>query len=270
MQSNSNVLSLNRIFGAMLKRWWIILIATIVGAVAMFAYTYYLVTPTYTTKAKLGVNYVEMSEYQNAVMGQSVAKECAEILVSNVTLEKAAEELNAYSFSENGGEAYRTYTADNLHSMIKTYTTTESRYFTVEVTATNPKEAKIVCEFVTKAFCDVIEEKGFIKGAEGRIIHHPVEPTAPSSPNLTSKTVVGGIIGFVVAAAVLITISLFKDLIEGEDWLIETYKDKIPLLAVIPDANSPSGGYRRYAKKYGYGYGYATKNAADVTDAAEK
>lgn len=270
MESKSRVLSLNQIFGAMLKRWWVILIATVVGAAAMFAFTYYFVTPLYTTTAKIGVNYVDMSEYQNAVMGQTVAKECSEILVSNVTLEKAAEELNAYNFPENGGKAYRTYTADNLHSMLKTYTTTESRYFTVEVTATNPKETKVVCEFVTKAFCDVIEEKGFIKGAEGRIIHHPVEPTAPSSPNLTSKTVVGGTIGFAVAAVVLIAISLFKDLIEGEDWLIETYKDKIPLLAVIPDANSPSGGYKRYAKKYGYGYGYAAKNAADVTDTAEK
>lgn len=270
MKNQSQTISLNQIFGAMLKRWWVILISAIVGAAAMFTYTYYFVTPKYTTTAKLGVNYVEMSEYQNAVMGKSIAKECAEILVSNISLDKAAEYLNNYSFPENGGKAYRTYTFDNLYSMIKTSTTTESRYFTVAVTATNPKEAKVVCEFVTKAFCEVVKDKEFIKGAEGKIIHEPMEPTAPSSPNVMSKTAVGGIIGFAIAAAVLIFISIFKDLIEGEDWLIETYKDKIPLLAVIPDANSPSGGYRKYAKKYGYGYGYATKTVANVTDTAEK
>ena len=268
MTSDSKTLSLGQLVRPIIKNWWIVLIATVVGAAAMLAYTHYLVTPKYTTTAKLGVNYVEMSEYQNAVMGKSIAKECAEILVSNVTLSQAAEELNKYSFPENGGKPYRTYTFEKLYSMIRTSTSTESRYFTVEVTATNPKEAKVVCDFVTEAFCKVIDERDFIKGAEGRIIHEPMEPTKPSSPNVRTNVVIGAILGLVISAAVLILVNLFKDLIEGEDWLIEKYKDKIPLLAVIPDANSPSTGYKKYAKRYGYGY--ARKSVANVTDATDK
>lgn len=267
MESNSRALSLKQIVGALLKHWWIVLIATILGAAMMFFYTHYFVTPTYKTEAKLGVNNVELSEYQNALMGQTIAKECSEILVSNTTLEKAAEMLNAYYNLDSSDKGY---TSNRLRSMIKTTTTTESRYFTVEVSSTSKTEAKDVCDFVTKAFCEVIEENDLIKGGEGKIIHHPEMPKSPSSPNMTSNVITGGVIGFLIAAFVLVIICIFRDLIDEEDWLIETYKDKIPLLAVIPDANSPSGGYKRYAKKYGYGYGYAPKTASNVTDTAEK
>ena len=268
MTSDSKTLSLGQLIRPIITNWWIVLIATLVGAAAMFVYTHYLDTPKYSSTAKIGVNYVEMSEYQNAVMGQTISTECAEILVSNVTLNSAADRLNAYSFPENGGKPYRTYTYDNIRSMIKTTTTNQSRYFTVEVTAPDPKEAKIVCEIITKTFCDIVAEKDYIKGAEGKIIHEPVEPTKPSSPNLMLRTAFGGIIGLVIAAAVIIAISIFKDIIDGEDWLKETYKEKIPLLAVIPDANSSSGGYKKYARKYGYGY--ESHHSTDVTDAVKK
>ncbi len=259
MESNTHAIPLGQLFAPAIKRWWVILIAVIMGAVLMFAYTTLFVSPSYTTKAMLGVTNINMTAYQDSLIGQTISKECSEILTANITLERAADELNDYTFPENGGVPYRVYTSEILFKMIKTTTTLESRYITVEVSSGNAKEAKIVCDFITKAFCDVLKEEGLMNGADGKIIHHPVEPISPSSPNKTTNVLLGGIIGFVISIAVFLVIGFVKDSIDGEDWLISSYKDRIPMLAVIPDANSPSGGYKKYSKKYGYGYGYGNK-----------
>ena len=45
--------SVSELFRAVLKKWWIVVIAFLVGALLAFAYTEYLVVPTYKTTAKL-------------------------------------------------------------------------------------------------------------------------------------------------------------------------------------------------------------------------
>ncbi len=261
MEDKSYTVSIGQLVSIVIKRWWIVLIATVVGAASFFAYSNYFVSPTYTTRAMLGVTSVgNMTDYQQTLIGQTIAKECSEILTANITLDRAAERLNSHSFEENGGVPYRVYTTDVLKSMIETTTSTESRYFTVSVESTYPAETKLVCDTVTQEFCDVLIDENLIGEAEGRIIHRAVVPEAPSSPNIMMNTVLGALIGIIISCGSLICISLLKDRIDSEDWLVEKYNDNIPVLAVIPDADSASGTrrQRRYSSKYGknYSYGY--------------
>ena len=85
---------------------------------------------------------------------------------------------------------------------------------------------------------------------------------------MTTNTVLGAIIGLVISLGVLLVIGFFKDSIDGEDFLVSVYGDKIPVLAVLPDANTSSAYYKRYAKKYGYGY--ADEQAFVNTDATRE
>ena len=48
--------SVSELFKSILKKWWIVAVALILGALLMFAYTEYLVVPTYKTTARLGVH----------------------------------------------------------------------------------------------------------------------------------------------------------------------------------------------------------------------
>lgn len=254
MEENVYEVSLGQLLRVALKYWWIILIAIVLGAAIAFAYVSFFVAPTYTTYAKVGVSVANMSDYQITLVGNSIAKQGSDILVSNVTLQRAADKLNAYSFPENGGVAYRAYSPDIILAMIKTTTTEESPYFDVQVSSPNPTEAKVVCDFVIEAFCDALAEENIINDAEGKVIHKPVTPKSPSLPNKTLSIVIGALIGFVLCFGALLAIHFAKDALDSEDWLIEAYKDRIPMLAVIPDANSTGRAYKKYSAKYGYGY----------------
>ena len=252
MVNNVNEISTGKIFTVAFKRWWIIVLSMVLCAVLMFVYSQFIATPEYMSSAKLGVTNVNMSAYQDSIMGQSLAKECSDILMSDITLERAAERLNSYSFPENGGKPYRVYDNKTLKKMISTVIHTETRYFEMNVTSPDAEEAKIVCDFVAKAFCVALEEENLMNGALGTIIDYPDKPNSPASPNVLINTVMGAIVGIVVAVFALIICWLNKDEIEGEDWLVETYSSNIPLLSVIPDANSASSKYGKYMNKYAY------------------
>ncbi len=242
-------MSLGQIFSLAIKRWWIILIAAIIGAALMFSYTYYFVQPLYTSEARIGVTIPDMNAYNDSMTGQKVARECSDILKSDLTLNRAAEALN-------NANPDITYTGANLRAMISTVVDEDTRFFSVGVTSRTPKEAQRVCEAVIASFNIVLEERNIINSAEGIVLDDATYPTSPSSPNITTNTLVGAVIGLVISLAALLVIGFLKDSVDGEDYIINAYRNTIPVLAVIPDANSVSRGYRRYSRKYGYGYGY--------------
>ena len=242
MEENVYEISVGQIFRIALKHWWVILIALVLGAAIALVYVSFFVTPSYTTYAKVGIKTENMSDYQSTLVANSIAQEGSDIIVSNITLQRAADYLNA----DKNASKYRVYTPDNLLSMLKTSIPSESRFFDVEIRSTDPNEAKIVCDAVVKAFCDVLVENDVMDGAEGKIIHNPVVPKAPSSPNKTLTVILGMLIGFVLSFGAILVAYFIKDALDGEDWLIDSYKDKIPMLSVIPDSESSGKGYRKY------------------------
>ncbi len=255
MEENNYGISLKQIFMPVLKRWWIVLLAIIAAVALVIGYTYFFVEPKYSSSAKLGVKGMSFSDYQDSVYAQMIVNDCVQIITSDVTLDRAANALNSYDFPENGGVAYRTYSKEAILPMLSTTIIEESRYIVVSVVSADPKEAKLVCEFVAQAFDDAIKEAEVFKDSEGIMIDYPKLPSSPSSPDYTKNAIIGVVIGLVLSVGVILVIAIFKDVVDGEDRLIEDYKNKIPLLAVIPDANTRSGGYKKYSGKYGYGYG---------------
>lgn len=246
MGDNTYEISIGQLFRIALKHWWIIVIAAVLGVVIALGYVTFFVSPSYTTFAKVGVTNVNMSAYQDSLIAQSIANESSDILTANITLERAANMLN----SDPATAKYRVYTPANLLSMIKTKTSEQSRYFDVEVKTGDPVEAKLVCEAIVDAFCTVLSEENVMDGAKGTVIHRPVAPTAPSGPNKTLTLIIGALVGIVLSFAALVIVHFSKDSLEGEDWLIDTYRDKIPMLAIIPDANSSGRSSRKYYAQY--------------------
>lgn len=262
MGSNSYGMSLGQIFSLAIKRWWIILIAVILGAALLFAYTYFLVEPMYTASARIGIRVMDMNAYNESMTGQKVAKDCAFILMSDITLDRVVTELND-AVKEDGSS--RNYSNGSLRGMIHTEIDEDTRFFLVHVTSNDPKEAQLVCDLLISAFCDVLDENNFIKDAGGIILNHPTLPSSPSSPNTTSNVMLGAIGGFVLSLAALVALGFLKDTMDSEDTIISAYGEKIPVLAVIPDANSGAAAYKKYSKKYGYVYGrgYAPEEIAE-------
>ena len=251
MEENVREISFGQLLRVVVKYWWIVLIAAVLGVAIAFTYVNFFATPMYTSNATVGVNNANMTSYQDAIAGQTIAVDSAKILTGNVTLERAAEMLNNSEEAEKFG---RIYTAEYLYNSIQTTASEGSRYVEVEVKSAKPEEAKVICSYVISAFCEILAEQDLLNGAEGKVISNPELPKAPSSPNKPLIIILGGVVGLALSTIAICVIYFSKDTLDGEDWLIDTYKDKIPMLSIIPDSNNPGHSYKKYGHRYGYNY----------------
>lgn len=237
--------TLLQILDMLRKRWWIIALTTVLLAVLAFGYASFAVTPTYSTFAKLGVKRYDMSSYQDAVAGHEMAQDDADYLHSNITLGIAADALNEYDFPENGGKPYRKYSADVLMNMVDVTTVENSRFFKMTVVSTNAEETKIVADAVIDAYFQRLEDDYWEQSANGEryitaagmLIHEPTTPTSPSSPNVRNVTLLGAFVGLVLGCVIVVVMGLCRGAMNSEDWLVRTFGEKAPVLAVIPDAS---------------------------------
>ncbi len=252
MNKNSYEISISDLMDIILKRWWIIAIITLVCLVLTFGYTYFLVDPTYEASVTLLIDGGTSitTTYQDILAGQYQSKDYPYILNANLTLEEMAEKLNAYDFSENGGVPYRKYTAGTLAGMITNESISESRIFIVKVKSTDPNEARIIANMVVEVLPERIET--LIRGGSVSIVDLARTPSSPASPNYVVNLAVGVIVGLVLGMAVAIILGFTNDVIESEEWIIQTFGEDIPLLSVIPDSNMRSEKYKYRYSRYGY------------------
>lgn len=256
-----------QIIGMLLKRWWVIVLAAVLCAGLAFGYTEFFVTPTYQADATLIINGGSSltTTYQEILAGQYQSKDYPYILNANLTLEEIASRLNEYDFAENGGEPYRHYTASVLSGMISTEAIEDSRIFRVIVTSQYPEETRIIANTVVEVFPARVES--LIRGGSVGIVDLAITPTSPSSPSYSRNLVLGFAIGFVFGVIGAIVVGFANDTLDSDNWLLQRYRDEIPLLATIPDANSKNDGmYYRYKYKYSRSYGYSSSQAKKQPD----
>lgn len=245
-------LDLTQIMKMLLKRWWIIALTAIVGAVLAFGYHEFFVTPTYKASAMLLINSGTSisTTYQEILAGQYQSKDYPYILEAKLTLEEVAEKLNEREYPENGGAPYRKYNAENLSAMITTEAVKDSRVFKIIVTSPYPEETRIVANTIVEVFPERVES--LIRGGSVGIIDLATTPKAPSSSGRGTHVAIGFTLGILLGVAYAVVMGMFNDTIESEDWLMKTFHDDIPLLATVPGFSSRGKGY--YRNKYSYDY----------------
>ena len=115
--------------------------------------------------------------------------------------------------------------------MIKVSLDEDAQVITINVTANNPKEAKAVNLLLREYFPN--EVKRIINTGEAIPLYDPTLPSSPSSPNIMRNTLIGGLLGFIIAAAIIIIMFMTDSAIHCENDLIEAFSD-ITVLGVIP------------------------------------
>ena len=87
-----------------------------------------------------------------------------------------------------------------------------------------------------------------VDGSSVRIVDTAVVPSKKAAPSTGKNTMLGFLLGAVLACGAVVVLYLMDDKIHSADYLLSTYD--IPMLAVIPDLTQDGDdGY------YGYGYG---------------
>ena len=211
----------------MKRHWWIILLSMLCVGLLSFVYSIYLITPEYTSSGTLYVSNAQEKKNDAVDMNeinasQKLVNTYIEILRSNTYMAK---------ISDNVGLGY---SANQIKSMLSMNALNQTEILQIKVTNKNPDHAAtILNEILANADSEIIR---IAKAGSVEVIDEAFVPTTPSSPNIPKNTMVGLLLGAVLAMAVLFVIYMMDSTIHGETSLTDKYE--IPMLGAIPALNT--------------------------------
>lgn len=247
-------IDLSKIGKALWHRLWLILLVAVLGGCIAFSITFFLITPMYEAETLMYVNNNDISIGSTSVSissGQLVAAQ--QLVDTYIVILKSRKTLEAV-ISDTGVD----YSVKELRRMISAEPINSTEVFTVNIKSDDPAEAALIANSIAKILPDKISD--IVDGSSVRIVDYAIVPSEKVSPSFTKNTVVGFVVGLLVACIVIIIITLLDSKIHDEEYLIQTYN--LPVLAVIPNlfrTDEKSRYYKSY-KNYGYGY-YGTNQS---------
>ena len=238
--------SMWRLFHAVLKKSWIVALVAIIGAVASLLVSLYLITPQYESSAMFYVNNNNLSLGDTSVSITSADITASKSLVeSYIVILDTRNSLNDVIDYAGVDRTYR-----EVREMLTAEAVNETEIFRVTVTSENPEEAEKIAEAISYILPKRIAS--IIEGTSAKIVDTAVLPGTPSSPNILTNTILGFLLGLVLAVAAIAMQELFDVTVRTEDDVTQSCKH--PILASVPNMNvSGKGGY--YYSGYGQRHG---------------
>lgn len=240
MSKEYYVIDFLHIIRSVLHRLWIIILAGIIAGGCGFSIANFVIDPMYSSSVMLYVNNNSISlndvgfsmSYADITASQSLVKTYSVLLKNRTTLERIIEETGVdYSWSQ-------------LYGMIKASSVNETEVMKVEVVTTDPYEAAKIANGISVVLPQRVTE--IVEGTSMEVVDSAVVDLGKVSPSITKYTAVGFLMGALIAAAILVIVSLLDNTIHDEDYVLQNYN--FPILAKVPDLLESNN------KKYGYSY----------------
>ena len=229
-------IDLREVFFALKKRALIILAALVAGALIAGAYTKLLVTPMYSSTATMRVLTKErtLTSLADLQMGSQLTKDYSMLITSRTVLQDVIDELDL------------DITTGALKSCITINNPTDTRILEITVSASDPEKARDITNKLAEISSDYIGDQ--MEVIPPKIIEEAVVPNVPTSPSLKKNIMLGALAGAVLAAGVVVLMSVLDDSIRSEDD-IENFLG-MPTLASVPDRKDYiSGKTKKKTKK---------------------
>ena len=243
-------IDLQKLLLAYLQKWWLIAAAALVVGLVTLYVTANFITPKYEADVTVYVNNIRSGQdvdtitSTNLTTSQKLVNTYINIIQSDTVLEKVAE--------ASGMDI----TADDIREIMAAEQVDTTELFTVTITHPDPVKAAQLANAVAEVAPGEIG--GFVEGSSTKIIDYAKVPEAPASPSKVKNTVLGVLVGGIVAA-LYVTLRFLLDVrIKDEEDLITLFN--LPVLSQIP-AFLPEGSKRRNG--YG-GYGNEAEKGGTV------
>ncbi len=206
----------------LLRKWFVVVCAGILAALIGFCYASYFITPLYRANSTMLVDlrnsvHDDLSAEQVNV-AQNYVSTFAYIMETNTVLEPVIEELG---LSES---------VSSLASKLQITAIEDTLLIRVSINHESPDEALAIIKAIDKTAPEVINQRitsGYIIEVES-----PTVSGGPVSPNVTRHTVLGGAIGVVLSAVILLVIFFLNNKVRSVAELQSAID--LPLLGVIP------------------------------------
>ena len=217
-------ISLQEIFAILWNKAWIIALCLIVGACVGFGVSRYLIEPTYSSKMSMYVN--NNSERGDSALNindinasQKLVATYIEILKSDVVLNKVMDQLEVE------------YTNEELRKMISASAVNNTEILEVKVTSKDPEEAAAIANTLSEVAPPEIIR--VVQAGDVQLIDKAVVNDQPVAPSVAKNTVIGGLLGVILAIGAVLLLAMLDISIKSSEDLSKRYG--LPVLGAIPD-----------------------------------
>lgn len=217
-------IDLMELVGLYISRIRLILVALVIGAVAMGLITFFLITPKYTASTKI---YMVSASSGSAIdltdlnIGTSLSSDYAVLMDIRPIYEDVIADLDL------------PYTWQQLQGMVSISSISNTRVIRLDVVSANPKEAADIANDMAQKALSYLPE--LMETSTPHIAETAIVPKRPSSPSMVKNVVLGALVAVVLALAYLTFIYISDDSITSSEEMEKTFG--IVPLTVIPEGD---------------------------------
>lgn len=184
---------------------WVVLVFVVAGAVAAFVITALFITPKYSATSTIYIlsRTTSITSIADLQIGDRMATDFEIIATTRELLNKVIEENHMdMTYGELRGEI----SVENPES---------SHMLRITVQDKDPERAALLSNSLADELREEIAE--IMNTDKPSAVEQAVVPGGPSSPNRNRNTVIGAVVGLVIALAILIIRYLTDDTIQSDD-----------------------------------------------------
>ena len=240
-QDTGYEIDLLELFYRLLASWKSIVLMSVIGAAAALAFTVFFITPKYKATSTIYVlarkdSAINISDLQ---IGTALTQDYVKVFDIWEVHEQVISQLDLpYSYSA-------------LKSMLSVTNPSGTRMLDISVTSTDPQMAADIANAYARVSCDFIAET--MSTDKPNIVSVALVPTNPVSPSKTKNTMIGFMLGFLLAAGIVTIQMLLDDKIRNaEDIRKYTGLTNLAIIPLEESAQADSDGNNKAGKgKFG-------------------
>lgn len=228
-------IDLMELFHVLVKNAWALILCLVLGAAVAFGGTKLFITPQYEATSMIYIlsKSTSISSYLDVQLGQQLTVDFETLATTRTVVETVINEL----------ELDTTY--EQLSNDITVENPSGTQILKIKVQNPDPVLAKDISNAMSEATANRIAE--VMMTDKPTIADVAVTPEHPVSPSTAKNTVIGGILGLLVAAAFIIIRALMDDTIVDKDDVTKYLG--LTTLASIPLNQDETSGRRSHRKK---------------------
>ncbi len=213
-------IDLVEVFHALVSKIWLIILLAALGFGLMVGYTMLFVKPTYSSSSTIYIlsktkSITSLADFQ---IGTQLTQDYKVIITSRPVLEEVIQNLGLNT------------TYDALKKQISINNPDNTRFLEITITDTDAYLAKKIVDELTDV--SVKNTASVMDTEPPNIMDYGQVPEKPIAPSMKKNGIIGGLLGFVLACAIIIIQFMMNDSIKtGED--VEKYLG-LNVLGMIP------------------------------------
>lgn len=251
-------LDIGKIFQVLWKNIIWIIGSLLIGAIALFVVSKFIISPKYTSSVSLYVNNNSEAASGTPInindinASQKLVNTYIVILGHETVMQQVADKLME-EFADSELEEYiglsevngrRVLQPAALQKVVSMQSVNNTEVLKIEAETKNAMFSARICNLIAEAAPEVLQR--VIKAGSVEVIGEAKPVFVKSSPSVRNYTLIGALIGLVAAVAIVLIRYLLDNTVKGEEDI--KARLNVPVLGEIPDFELNGKGGQGYGK----------------------